>query len=372
MTGTIIVLGTNAGQADLIRHMKQRSWNVVGVSPRRGEPGQALCDVVEHVDITDIEALENLVRRYDADLVYSVSSDVAIRSVTELSEMMAFPHFFDRAFISLLDHKAKLRAFLHERGIETVKFIEVRDAEDIVEWDVFPCIVKPADAQGQRGVVRVDSHEALPEMVDAAIRHSRSGSAIVEEFLDGIELSCNVLLCCGMPYIQVLSERLVHGGDLMGVPKGHLIPPENITHDHQQAATKLVSRITEAFGQESGPLYFQMIVTSSGPRIVEIAPRLDGCHMWRLIKSVYGIDLLKETIDCLLQDCKMSEPFSEHSATPMELMFQQAPPGRVFEAQNFPVPRDVIYHESRYRDGDVIDSVNGKLEVVGYYIRDRS
>ena len=55
---TILVLGTNAGQADLIRHMKDRGWRVIGASPVKGEPGQAFCDVVEAVNIVDLDALD--------------------------------------------------------------------------------------------------------------------------------------------------------------------------------------------------------------------------------------------------------------------------------------------------------------------------
>jgi glycine/D-amino acid oxidase-like deaminating enzyme len=38
--GSAIVLGANAGQADLIRYLKQRGWEVTSVSGRRvGDPG---------------------------------------------------------------------------------------------------------------------------------------------------------------------------------------------------------------------------------------------------------------------------------------------------------------------------------------------
>ena len=369
MTGTIIVLGTNAGQADLIRHMKERGWTVVGVSPRRGEAGQALCDIVEYVDITDLDALVRIVQRHNADLVYSISSDVAIRSVTALAERYGLPRFFDSAFISLLDHKANLRAFLRDHDLETIAFREVSDSRDLADWTIFPCIVKPVDAQGQRGVVRVDSSDALIPMVEAAFEYSRSGSAIVEEFLEGVEMSCNVLLCGGETAIKVLSERLVHGGDLMGVPKGHLVPPKHVSMMDQQAASDLVDRIIASFGQKAGPLYFQMIVTPKGPRIVEIAPRLDGCHMWRLIKAVTGIDLLERTVDCLLEKGQPGELFTLKPGLITELLFQQSAPGDRFETRKFPVPADVLYHEYRYSDGDAIDPINGRLEVVGYYIR---
>ena len=69
MTRTILILGTNAGQADLIRHMKDIGWRVIGCAPGKGEPGQAFCDVVEHVDIVDLDALEAVARRHAVNLV---------------------------------------------------------------------------------------------------------------------------------------------------------------------------------------------------------------------------------------------------------------------------------------------------------------
>ena len=43
--GTAIVLGANAGQADLIRYLKERDWNVTAVSGRQvGDPGEKLAD----------------------------------------------------------------------------------------------------------------------------------------------------------------------------------------------------------------------------------------------------------------------------------------------------------------------------------------
>ena len=51
---TILVLGTNAGQADLIRYMKMRDWHVIACAHRAGGPGEALCDKFELVDVRDV------------------------------------------------------------------------------------------------------------------------------------------------------------------------------------------------------------------------------------------------------------------------------------------------------------------------------
>jgi phosphoribosylamine-glycine ligase len=373
---TILVLGTNAGQADLIRHMKDRGWRVIGASPVKGEPGQAFCDVVEAVNIVDLDALEAVVERHKPDLIYSISSDVAMKSVVALSERVGLPHFYDSAFIDLLDDKAALRGFLTEHDLGPVPYRKLASAAEAAGWDTFPCMVKPTDAQGQRGVVRVDRAADLAPAIAAAVGFSRSSQAIVEGFLDGVEISCNVLVCGGEVKMKVLSERLVHGPHALGVPRGHLVPCDAVSEDNQRAALALVDGIIAALGSRDGVLYFQMIVTPEGPRVVEIAPRLDGCHMWRLIRAAEGADLIAMAMDCLTGEGTPEQlpggGEGDRQRPIAELMFQQMAPGQPFSAAAFPVPEDAIYHEYRYDAGQDVRPVNGTLEVVGYYVRNRA
>lgn len=372
MTKTALVLGTNAGQADLIRFLKAGGWRVVGCSGTIGESGQALCDTFVQVDIRDVAALVAVARTHQPDMVYSISSDLAMKSVVKLAEQMGVPHYFDTALIYLLDNKAALRAFLADHNLSPVGYRQVSSPADVADWDHFPCVVKPTDGQGQRGVQKVLRHSDLAEAVTTAIQFSGSRQAIVEDFLDGVEVSCNVFIWDGRPCVQVLSERLVHGGDKIGIPRGHLVPVQNISDADEKAAMELVTKTVTALGQKAGPLYFQMIITPAGPRIVEIAPRLDGCHMWRAIQAATGIDLVDLCVKGLTgEDVCAGLPAlaSQRTTTPLALMFQQVPPDIPFSRAAFPVPEDAIYHEYRYADGEDIRPINGTLEVVGYTVR---
>ncbi|AKP00202.1 UDP-glucose 4-epimerase (plasmid) [Marinovum algicola DG 898] len=192
----------------------------------------------------------------------------------------------------------------------------------------------------------------------------------------GVEISCNVLVCGGEVKMKVLSERLVHGPHALGVPRGHLVPCDAVSEDNQRAALALVDGIIAALGSRDGVLYFQMIVTPEGPRVVEIAPRLDGCHMWRLIRAAEGADLIAMAMDCLTGEGTPEQlpggGEGDRQRPIAELMFQQMAPGQPFSAAAFPVPEDAIYHEYRYDAGQDVRPVNGTLEVVGYYVRNRA
>jgi biotin carboxylase len=365
---TALVLGANAGQADLIRHLKDTGWRVCVCAGREGEPGARIADRFFHVDITDIVALPRIVQEEKVDLVYSISSDIGIRSATKLAEVTGRPHFYDSDFIDLLDDKAALRGFLAKAGLDAVRFMRVESEKEASGWGGYPCVVKPLDAQGQRGVVRLETPEGLDEALEKAITLSPSGQAIVEELLEGVEISCNVLTVGGEIRILQVSERLVHTDIGFGIPKGHLIPTVNVTKEHVAEAERKVEAIVKALGMRDGPLYFQMIVTAAGPRIIEIAPRLDGCHMWRLIRAATGVDLLAAVVDALAGETPEVSAPQSHEAV-MELMFQQTGPGIVFRKADFLAPDDFLHHEYRYEDGAEVLPINGACEVVGYYVR---
>jgi hypothetical protein len=135
-------------------------------------------------------------------------------------------------------------------------------------------------------------------------------------------------------------------------------------------AQGLVRDVVALLGARNGTFYFQMKATPDGVKIVEIAPRLDGCHIWRLMTHACGIDFLALAVARLTGEgvaVERREPDGVY-----ELMFQQVPPGTTFRAADFPPPPDALYHEHRYVDGQTVAPINGQLEVVGYYVRRRT
>ena len=96
---TILILGCNSGQLDLIKFFKDRDWWVVSCSNRKGEVGEKFSDEFFLVDIVDTEKIENLAKKINADLIYSISSDIAMKSAIFVSEKIGLPHFYSSKFL---------------------------------------------------------------------------------------------------------------------------------------------------------------------------------------------------------------------------------------------------------------------------------
>ena len=366
---TAIVLGANAGQADLIRYLTEKGWRVTACSRSANEPGAKIATSFVELSVTEVDQVCALAEAEQADVIYSVASDICMTAVTAVSERLDLPHFLNSELVAMFRNKAMLRGYLNEHGIGTLDYLKVSSAENFESWSTFPCIVKPPDSWGQRGVRKVPDKVELIDAIYGSFAHTGSRSAIVEAYMAGTEISCNVLVSEGALVVAAFSERLVHGSGYFGIPAGHLIPPLHVSDEDVRRAYLMVEAVIRSLGIENAALYFQMIVSDDGPRIVEITPRLDGCHIWRLIKAAYNIDLIDLTFRRLIGEAIEVPLLRREPESVYELMFQQLPTGRTFEECDFPVPADALYHEFRCEEGQIPAKTNGRLEIVGYYIR---
>lgn len=362
-----LVLGVGNAQVDLIQYLKRENWWVIGCSYRHEGNGLKDVDQFERVNITDLDGIEQLVRANNVDLIYSIGSDMAMPTIASVTSRMGLPGFIDYETASLLQDKVQLRDFLTVHQLSPIGYRMIRNVDDLNGWDQYPAMVKPTDNQGQRGVFLASSAKDVEAQLESTLGFSRSHKAIVEEYLAGPEVSVNAFVVDGAVVFCEVSDRLVVEGIAGGIPRSHVLPSQNCTGAMLVETKELAVRCIETIGILNGPVYFQIILTANGPRVVEVAPRLDGCHMWRLIRTVYGADLLDASIRLLTGDKSFDlgvtrEPFASH------LNFFLAPPNTVFSRPNHVAPQDTLHLEYYYADGETVRPVNGLLEKVGYYI----
>lgn len=325
-----------------------------------------IIDKFELVDITDFDAVEVLARRENVQLIYSAGSEVAMPTISAVAPRLGLTNFVPYETAQLLHDKTALRRFLWEKGVSPVSFRKLRNQSDLDGWNVFPAMVKPTDSQGQRGVFRADSMEEARAGLEQSLGHSSTHTAIIEEYLDGPEISANTFVVDGKMVFCEISDRLVVEGFTGGIPRGHVMPSVMCTGETLTVTKKLVEDCIHALKLKNGPVYFQMKLTGQGPRIIEIMPRFDGCHIWRMIKILGGVDLIEAGFR-LLDGDKNSNFKMEYKPGIYQLMFWHCPEG-VFHEADYPVPAEALYWEYRYREGDVIKPGNGFLDVVGYYV----
>ena len=101
-----------------------------------------------------------------------------------------------------------------ERGIESPWFYIVSDdmmLEKFKKRLSFPCIIKPIDNSGSRGVTIVNNIEQLNDSYLYSKMYSRNGSVIIEEFMTGNEVSVEIIVINGEPNVLAVTDKLTTG-----------------------------------------------------------------------------------------------------------------------------------------------------------------
>ncbi len=362
----ILILGTGPPQADAIRCSKALGCEVHAVASKPEGPGLPLADRFEAINIVDRRSVLAYAKHWACDAVYSVGSDIAMPTVAYVADAMGLRCPLTLSTAERLQDKERLRGFLAKSSLSPLPFAAVACVEDLPDWPKFPAIVKPVDSQGGRGVAMARRRAELAALVRNALRFSRAGKAIIEEYVSGPEFSVNAFLQGGQMKAAVITDRLVHAAYPSGVVLGHVIPsavPDAVRGN----ALELAARIAREAGLEDGPVYFQMKHVGERVFVIEVAPRLDGCHLWRLIKEMYGADLLEASLRFVLGR-PGNMPFDlQPRYDKLRLDFFTQRPGAVFVRQ--PVDEAALYSELFYQPGEVVRAVNGYAEKTGYQIR---
>jgi phosphoribosylamine-glycine ligase len=362
-----IVLGVGNAQVDLIQYLKSQGWWVIGCSYRHEGRGLAYIDQFALLNVTDSDGIEHLARSENVKLIYSIGSDLAMPTIAKVAGNLGLPSFVSGEIASLLKNKLRFREFLTKRNISPIKYGRVCSAKDLESWTIFPAMIKPVDNQGQRGVFLARSMADAISGLDDSLQNSRSKTLIIEEFLKGPEISANTFVLNNKTVVNEISDRLVVEGYAGGIPRGHIYPAVHCSGELLAETKTLVESCNQELGIMNGPVYYQIILTGEGPRIVEVTPRLDGCHMWRLIRTVSGVDLLEASVRRLVEQ-DMPDFQIGQDLKSRYLGFYYSPTGSEFHRRDHQPANALDYLEYYYDEGGIVRPINGYLEKVGYYI----
>lgn len=364
----VLILGVAAVQMDAILQLKNMGYETHACAMAKDGPGAEVADYFIQINILDKEAIIDYITTNNISLVYSVGSDLAIPVSSYVCEKLSLPHFVSEQTALICNNKNILRETLGNDFEGNVKFQVVSDVNEKIDL-YFPFIVKPADSQGQRGVELVNNLDEYKRSFERAQNYSRSRKVILEQYISGPELSVNGYLVNGKLEFFIVSDRDTWD-QYLGLIHKHIVPSTIINEDINEKIREIIENACEKLKIKNGPVYAQMKLEGDRPYIIEITPRLDGCHMWKLLQLYTGVNLLKLTFEHLLNN-NISE---------LENLKKDFNKGYTLEfiCQEPNTKANYVAYEDRiknsldsfkyYNQGDIIRPVNGKYEKIGYFI----
>jgi biotin carboxylase len=254
---------------------------VIAVDRDPSAPGFAYADRRAIVSTEDERGIDRLARAERVDGVIAPGIDFPVAIAARVAVGLGLPHPLSPAAAVLATNKQRQRERFAEAGVPQPRSRVLDDGGDAIE---LPCVVKAPDRQGQRGLTLVRERSELAGAIRAAREASRSGHVLVEELVEGPEVTVNAVSVRGGFIPLTMTDRLTAEPPAFGVALAHVWPSP---HDVADVAR----RAAEALGITDGPTYTQIRVGPNGPTVIELAARLGGGHDAELCEAALGIDL---------------------------------------------------------------------------------
>ena len=313
----LLVLGAGPAQVGLLRAARKRDLFVIAVDRDPAAPGFAYADKRAVVSTEDEPGVDRLARAENVDGIISPGADWPVGVAARVAERLALPHPIDGATATLATTKSKQRLRFAEAGVPQPRLLDEPAA---------PSVVKAPDRQGQRGLTFVRTEAELPAAIAAAVEASRNDAYIVEEYVEGPELTVNAVSVDGVFHPLLVTDRVTADPPAFGVALAHVWPCVSETQSPIAAARAAA----EALGVRNGPTYTQIRVGKDGSRVVELAARLGGGHDAELVEAATGVRLNELALDFALgNEACVSETQSLHGGACV--LFLVAPEGTLVE-----------------------------------------
>lgn len=285
----VLVIGGGGREAVICRKLKE-SPRVDALYCAPGNAGIAAYATVVPLAATDLDGLCDYASKENFDLVVVAPDDpLALGLVNRLEALgiRAFGPSKDAARIE--GSKSFAKELMEKRHIPTAEyalFDDYQKALNYLETAAIPTVIKADGLALGKGVfvcmTREDAKVALASLMQDNAFGAAGTKVLVEEFLTGPELTI-MAFCDGKDYKLLPNSRdhkRAYDGDKgpntggMGViSPGAVFSPEEERLLHETIFQPTLDEMAEAGYPFKGVLYFGLMLTEKGPKVIEYNAR---------------------------------------------------------------------------------------------------
>ena len=282
----LLVLGAGPAQLGLLRSARDRGLYVVACDRDSSAPGFRYADRRAVVSTEDEPGIDRLARAERIDGIVAPGIDWPVAIAARIADRLGLAHPMDPTTAAIAVSKLRQRECFAAAGVAQPRWQLLGRGEAAADIAP-PCVVKPPDRQGQRGLSFVEDVSELGTAIVRAAEASRLGTVLVEELADGPEVTVNAFSTGGAFHPLTVTDRLLAAPPAFGVALAHAWPSTVADNAVVDAARDAAA----AVGVRNGPTYTQVRITADGPKVMELAARLGGGHDAELCRVAIGIDL---------------------------------------------------------------------------------
>jgi len=240
-----------------------------------------------NIDIKDFEELANWAKENSIDLTIVGPEAPLVEGIVDVFKKHNLTIFGPSKDAARLEgSKVYMKNFLKKYNIPTAKYIETSNKEEAFEFidnmDKLPIVVKADGLCAGKGVIIAESKEKAKKVAEDMLSGKAFGDAgkkiIVEEFLDGFELSM-FAICDGKDFVLLPAaqdhKRLLDGdkGPNTGGMGAYAPTPLATPEIYEKVKEKIIKPTLKGMQEEGNPyegvLFIGLMIVDNEPYVLE-------------------------------------------------------------------------------------------------------
>lgn len=312
----ILIIGASYLQLPAILKAKESGYHTIVADYNPNAVGVDFADEFYNVSTIDVEGITRLAEQIRPDGIMTLATDLPMRSLASATTKLGLPGISYDTAVKATDKGKMIMAF-EAAGVEHPWYFILKDREELIKTlpeISYPCVIKPTDNAGNRGVCYVCNEKELLLMYNYSLENSHSGEVIVEEYMEGQEVSVEAIVSRGVVNIIAVTDKLTQGKPYF-VEIGHS-EQSQLGKENVDKIKDLTERSLRAIGLDNSPAHVEIMLTKDGPRMVELGARLGGgCITTDLVPLSTGVDMIKAVMDMSMgRDPDITPKFDKGSA----------------------------------------------------------
>lgn len=312
----IFIIGASVLQLPAIQKAKEMGLYVAVADYNPKAEGIPYADEFYEVSTIDEEGIYQAAKNFKANAIMTLATDMPMRSVAYATSKLGLVGITYDTAIKTTDKGEMIKAF-EAAGVEHPWYFILPRIETLSKIEnkiKYPCVSKPVDNAGSRGVMLIHNQDELKAAVEYSSFNGRKGGVIIEEYLQGDEVSVEIMVVDGTVHILQVTDKMTTGAPHF-VEMGHS-QPSRLGEIKVNSIKNLAERAVKSVGIENGPAHVEIMLTDDGPKMIELGARMGGDNITtHLVPLSTGIDMVKATIQVALGEKPDVQPkFEKGSA----------------------------------------------------------
>lgn len=297
----LAILGASEPHLPLYLKAREMGLETYCIAWSKGAYCKDYADHFCDISIVDYQAVAEMCQQEKIDGAVANALELAVPTLAYLHEKCGFNGNSIQTSIWSTNKSEMRKRVLDTHACPQPEFMIV-GPDDFPSINYYPVIVKPSDSSASRGITVVESPDELVYAVNRARENSKSKVIMVEQIIQGEEVSVESISYKGKHYLLTITDKETTGAPYFVEIAHH--QPSSLSSAIQDKIARYNTSLLDALQIDNSASHAEFKIDQYGEvYLMEVGARGGGgCISYKLVELSTGYDYIKGMIQVALSE----------------------------------------------------------------------